>query len=213
MLCLVSGSTKTVRRLAEKGQRNLGVLLTPANGNAVRSVLSLGLPYAVDNGAFSGFDPVAFEKLLIELEHADRMPMWVACPDVVGDAVATYSMWQRWHGKIAGRGLPVAYVLQDGQDEISMPPWPFLSAVFIGGSTDFKLGPAAAELVERAKRMRKLVHMGRVNSKARMELAWHIGCDSIDGTSMSMFGDAHVQKFCDHAVFLEEAGSLFRCRS
>lgn len=210
MLCLVSGSTKTVKRLVANGQKNLGVLLTPANGNSVRSVVDLGVPYAIDNGAFSGFDSVAFEKLLIDVEASSRKPMWVACPDVVGDAMATYELWQKWHGKISGRGLPVAYVLQDGQNEIAMPPWPFLSAVFVGGSTEFKLGSAAAELVERAKRMRKLVHMGRVNSMARMELAWHIGCDSVDGTSMSMFGDTYVEKFCNHSQALQAKGSLFR---
>ena len=210
MICLVSGSTKTVRRLAEKGQRNLGVLLTPANGNSVASVCRLGLPYAVDNGAFSGFDAAAFEKLLIELENAPRKPLWVACPDVVGDAVGTWELFRRWQFRIARRGLPVAFVLQDGQEDLSMPPWPLISAVFIGGSTEFKLGAGAAELVARAKRMRKLVHMGRVNSKARMELAYHIGCDSIDGTSMSMFGDVHIEKFCEWSDELQCAGSLFR---
>lgn len=48
--------------------------------------------------------------------------------------------------------------------------------------TEWKLGPACAELVAEAKAKGKWVHMGRVNSLKRLTYADSIGCDSADGT-------------------------------
>lgn len=58
------------------------------------------------------------------------------------------------------------------------PPW----WRRIGGSTGWKLGPAARALVCEAKRRGQWVRMGRVNSLKRIAYAAEIGCDSIDGT-------------------------------
>ncbi len=49
-----------------------------------------------------------------------------------------------------------------------LPRWPDrtwhrLDALFVGGSTYFKLGPTAAGLVREAKRRGLWTHMGRVN--------------------------------------------------
>jgi hypothetical protein len=52
--------------------------------------------------------------------------------------------------------------------------------------------------------------MGRVNSKKRMTLAYQSSVDSVDGTGMSMFGDAYIQKFCEHSEKLQQSGFLFR---
>lgn len=60
-------------------------------------------------------------------------------------------------------------------------------ALFIGGSTEFKLSEFAATLAQMAKRRRKWVHMGRVNTRRRVRYAASIGCDSIDGTNFSMY--------------------------
>lgn len=83
-------------------------------------------------------------------------------------------------------GLPPAFVLQDGLnvDEI---PFEEFAAVFVGGSTEFKLGPVAKEAVIEAKRRRLWAHMGRINSKKRIEYAASIGCDSVDGTGFARY--------------------------
>ena len=60
--------------------------------------------------------------------------------------------------------------------------WPRIDALFIGGSTDWKLGAATRALVREAKRRGLWVHMGRVNSLKRIAYTAEIGCDSIDGT-------------------------------
>jgi hypothetical protein len=187
MRILVSGATTTMRRLADTplGCRYLGRLYVPADGNAIQT----GLPFAADNGAFSGFDEAGFLGLLNRLDGLS--PVFVAAPDVVADGPQTLAMFAGWGPRIRQRGLPVALVLQDGMDVESIP-WGDLDAVFVGGSTAWKLGHAAADIVAEAKRRGMWAHMGRVNSRQRMQYAYEIGCDSFDGTSASMFGDTKI---------------------
>lgn len=61
-------------------------------------------------------------------------------------------------------------------------PWDEFDALFIGGTTRWKLSEAAHELAAEAKRRGKWLHMGRVNSWPRMQIASAMGCDSVDGT-------------------------------
>lgn len=60
MLILVSGSFRIAEYFVNSGQARLGQLLSPRNRNSVRA----GLPWALDNGAYSGFDADAFCKCL-----------------------------------------------------------------------------------------------------------------------------------------------------
>ncbi len=119
--------------------------------------------------------------------------LWVACPDVVADAAATFDLFQQWQPRLKGRDLPVALVAQDGLEKLRVP-WSKLEALFIGGSTAWKEGDAARKLALKAKSKGKLVHMGRVNSLRRIRLAAAFGCDSIDGSGFSMFPDARLSK-------------------
>lgn len=192
MIYLVSGSTASLRRM--KNRKYLGFLATPAAGNSIKSILSLGIPWACDNGAFSGFDSEAFSIFLVRAAHAERKPIWVTCPDVVADAGATLDLFGQWQFQIARLGLPVSFVAQDGQESRRVP-WSLFSCLFIGGSTEWKLSRHAVDLARRAKRFGKLVHMGRVNSFRRMEIARSMGCDSVDGTSATRWGDAYISRY------------------
>lgn len=118
---------------------------------------------------------------------------FVTVPDVVGDAQATRALFDDWEPELRELNLPVAYVGQDGQAGVPVP-WNQIDAFFIGGSTEWKLGPDAAALTQEAKRRAKWVHMGRVNSRKRIRYARSIGCDSVDGTSFSMFPDRWIPK-------------------
>jgi hypothetical protein len=191
MLLLVSGSTKSVARHAGNG--NLGVLLTPANGNKIEKVVDTGLPWACDNAAFSNFDAGNFARMACRVAGLPRL-LWIACPDVVGDAITTMLKFDHWQPWLAGFGLPVAIVGQDGMESLDVP-WDRFSCFFVGGSTEWKLSQSAADLCREAKRRDKWVHMGRVNSVRRIEAAALRQVDSIDGTSCSMYGDVHIPKF------------------
>lgn len=73
-------------------------------------------------------------------------------------------------------------------------PWHTFDVLFIGGSTEWKLGPGARALVAEAKRRGKWVHMGRVNSGRRWSYAEHIGCDSVDGTFLAFGPDLNMRR-------------------
>ena len=195
MKLLVSGSTKSLRSAVQRAPDAFGILTSPAAGNAIPSIVKSGLPWAIDNGAFSGFDEMAFQLLLVRAAYAQRKPEWVVCPYVVLGAVATLDLFSQWQWKIAQHGLPVAFVAQDGQERLPLPPYPLWTCLFIGGSTEFKLSRAAADLASEAKKRHKLVHMGRVNSRRRLAHALDVGCDSVDGSGMSRWGDVHLLKF------------------
>jgi hypothetical protein len=190
MRLLVNGGTATVRRLAGRYPDLLGHLLAPGGGS-VDGAFSTGLPVAADNAAYSGFDPDAFRRLLRRVAGRPRL-LWVVCPDRVGDARATHALFRKWEEEVRTAG-PVAFVLQDGQEDL---PLPDADCYFVGGSTRWKLGRSAAELVLAARSMGRPVHMGRVNSLRRIEAAYRLGCGSVDGTGMSRWGDAHLAKFC-----------------
>lgn len=174
------------------GDPHLGVLLTPTAGNRVEFALDLGLPWAADNAAFSGFNEPKFLGMLDRIAGKPGC-LWVAAPDVVGQATATLDQFERWEPVIREYGLPVSLVLQDGQEQLPVP-WDRLDAVFIGGSTEWKLGPHARRLVAEAKARGKLAHCGRVNSRKRIRNAAEIGCDSIDGSGFSQWPDLKIAK-------------------
>jgi hypothetical protein len=58
--------------------------------------------------------------------------------------------------------------------------------------TEWKLGPVARALVAEAKAHGKRVHMGRVNSRKRYNLARQMGCDSVDGTFLTYGVDRNL---------------------
>jgi hypothetical protein len=192
MKLLVSGSTRTVAKLAHRWPDRLGHLLTPNNRNGIASLLKTGLLWAADNGAFAGFDVPRFRRLLRRIAGKPRC-LFVVCPDVVGNARATLELFWVWHPEVEIAG-PTAFVGQDGAEDLALP-WKYFSTFFIGGSTRWKLSQAAADLAREAKRRGKHVHMGRVNSRRRMQSALDIGCDSIDGSSASMYGDKYIHKY------------------
>lgn len=183
MRILVSGNIKAVRTLASKWPTYLGLMTTPGNGNSIGSLVATGLPWAADNGAYSGFDATKFRAFLAKLKGQPRC-LFVVAPDVVGDARTTLDLFSDWVNEVAASGQPVACVGQDGAESLDVP-WGLFQAWFIGGSTKWKLSQASADLTAKAKSLGKWVHMGRVNSMRRLTAAADMGCDSVDGSSYS----------------------------
>jgi hypothetical protein len=180
-MILVHASPKT---LAPYRTENLGVLCSPRR---VYGEEMDGWPWAADNDAFSKWDEGRYRDMLERIRGRTGM-LFVTAPDVVGDAMQTWRKFEQWWDDL--NGLPIAYVGQDGHD--FAPPWDFIEAFFVGGTTEWKLGPEAAGLIREAKERGKWVHMGRVNSYERTRYARWLGCDSIDGTQFSWFRDAKL---------------------
>lgn len=160
-----------------------GRLFQPRHVNAVARTAEL-MPWAADNDAFHNFDEPRFRAMLERLEGHPGC-LFVAAPDVVGDADTTLERFQTW-GPAIRRKLPVALVAQDGLT-LAGVPWEEIDALFIGGTTEWKMGGSARRLVDAARARRVWVHMGRVNSYQRAVYAAAIGCDSVDGSGVARF--------------------------
>jgi hypothetical protein len=182
-------STQAVRDEMNAGR--LVCISTPKQGNKIPEDALVCL----DNGAYGKGFPGEEKWFAWVAKHrpiADRV-LFVTAPDVVGDAEATYERSLPWLPKIRALGLKAAYVAQDGQ-ELFEPPWDEMDCLFIGGTTDWKLGEAAAALVGEAKRRGKWVHAGRVNSQKRFTYFDKMGCDSADGTFIAFGPDINLPK-------------------
>jgi hypothetical protein len=154
--------------------------------------METSLPWAADNGAFAGFNEQKFLRMLDRI-GGKKGCLFVVAPDVVTNARATLELFHAWHREIAARGLPVAFVAQDGQEALPVP-WKRIDALFVGGSTEWKLSEHARALCRKAKAKGKWVHMGRVNTRKRMQLACSWNCDSVDGSGFSRWPDARIPK-------------------
>jgi hypothetical protein len=182
MRLLVSGATSALREFLPAHASRLGHLLTPRAWNSAEAIFATGLPVAADNGAYAGLDEVAFRLMLDKL--AGQRPLWVVAPDVPYDAKATLAPFLFWALEIHGRGFPVALAGQDGLEDC-LVPWESFEALFLGGSTRWKLSQAAGDLAHEARRRGKTVHMGRANSRQRFWVARTFGCDTLDGSRVS----------------------------
>jgi len=191
-------ATQAMPQMRDHAHPNLGRLVTP------RHFCSLhehgAWPWAADNDCFQGLDPHAYFAMLDALVGMPGRCLFVTVPDVVADARATANLFEVWWGAVARRGLPAALVAQDGLEYLQrwLPMvWPRIDALFIGGSTEWKLGSSAEALAAEAKRRGKWIHMGRVNSARRIRYAASIGCDSVDGTKWVRWRDAYLDSGLD----------------
>lgn len=181
-----TGVSNEITRNAHRD--DLGLLGTPA-GATWRQKDCYG-SWAADNGCFvdvvkpGSFKPARWLAWLAEATPAACS--WATLPDVVGQAWAT---WERSYGyleTVRALGYRPSIVLQDGLTrELLDSILGVVDDVFIGGSTEWKLGPQARQATFAAKAAGAQVHMGRVNSLKRLRYATEIGCDSADGTYLN----------------------------
>lgn len=193
MIVLVSGATATHRRFWD--HPSFGHLVTPRSGNSLRAMN--GKPWAADNDCFQGWDrtrELNFSKMLGRICKDGKLETckFITMPDAVGDHKTTRERFEAWQPIVASCKLPVALVAQDGIDDV---PWDRVDAVFVGGSTEFKLSADVDELVAESKRRGKWVHIGRVNTFRRVRHFHEIGVDSIDGTTFSRWPDTYFPAF------------------
>ena len=171
---------------------DLGFINTPRQGN--RPIP--GTVWCADNSCFGKNypgDDKWFSWLSGLVEHQDGC-LFATAPDVVGDAEATLERSVPWLTKIRGLGFKAALVAQDGLETLEVP-WDLFDCLFIGGSTEWKLGLNALGLAHEAKRRGKWVHGGRCNSKKRFfYMADVMGCDSADGTYLVFGPDINLPK-------------------
>jgi len=176
----------------------VGQLLTPLTRYRLRDPSK---PWAIDNGAFARFDIPAFHALLKREDAHKADCKFVTVPDVVGSARRTLEVFDHWSPRLADWKLALA--CQDGQEDLPIP-WDDIHAVFIGGSTNWKCGPYATQIIKAAQALEKWVHVGRVNGPARLDYFDKLGVDSIDGTGLSRYSHMReaVASWGDQEVLL-----------
>lgn len=182
------------RHTAAAQRDNLGLLLQPGNGYV--SVLDKYHYWAADNGCFTtvGFDERKWFEWTITVPKGGCL--FVSAPDIVGDCLGTWERSKTWLPLIRRAGHLAALVAQDGMEHMDNLPEMFeaCDVLFLGGSTEWKLGPAARRLTAIARRYGLWVHMGRVNSWKRIAIAQDFECDSADGTFLAFGPDKNWPK-------------------
>ena len=166
-----------------------GFLESPRTG--LRLSVIEGAWWAMDNDAFNGrLDKPAWERALREHHPYRERCLFVVVPDVVYQATATLEQFTYYAPILHDAGFPVALATQNGMTP-EMVPWDSLDAIFIGGDDKHKLGNEAGALMVEARQRGKWVHVGRVNSTARLLKFWR--ADSWDGTTISREPQAAVK--------------------
>lgn len=185
----LSGAVNPVIRSVAADHPNLGVLVQPGT-DSYRLIVNEYSWWAADNGCFAKGDSFDVDGWLrwvegIAADEALRSTcLFVVCPDVVGDAAGTIARSAPILPLVRKLGLPAAFAAQDGLELLDIP-WDTFDVLFIGGSTEWKLGPEAAQIAKEARHRGKWVHMGRVNSWKRCHLARLSHADSVDGTFLA----------------------------
>jgi len=172
---------------------------------------------------FTGNAPFSEEKFFALLDKVAAAGLqdkvqFVVVPDKVGDWKGTNERWEEFNERVRAYGMPLAYVGQDGiEQHVDQIPWDDFDVFFIGGSTPWKLGydpkgayedfnrptdaelmkagylKAQGDLIKEAQRRGKRVHMGRVNSWKRMEVAnYGVQVDSTDGNFIGAAPDNNL---------------------
>lgn len=185
----------------------LGFIDTPGQGN----IRPQGVVWCADNGCFNDarFDIHRWWAWLESHAVDAALCRFAVAPDVVGDAEATLRRSRSWLPMIGHLGYPAAFVAQDGIERIQIP-WDSFAALFIGGTTVFKLGPIARRVVYEAKNRGKYVHCGRVNSLRRYRYAEAIGCDSVDGTFLVFGPEKNLPRLLSWYRDLEHRPAMFQ---
>lgn len=177
-LLIDTSPTKLAELISE--ELVLGQLITP-----LTSYSDAGLPYGIDNGAFSRFDRKSFSRILERQDNAVDRCLFVAIPDVVGNARRTLEIWEQRY-KLCPPKWPMALVAQDGIEDMVIP-WGEMKAIFIGGSTLWKDSNCVADIVKTAKTLGVHVHIGRVNTAPRYKHFAALGADTCDGSGIARF--------------------------
>lgn len=144
---------------------------------------------AMDNGGFAGLNIDAFNALLDRESHQRDMFRFVAVPDIVASARRTLELFDYWYSRLCD--WPLALVAQDGQEDLPIP-WDLIQAIFIGGSTRWKMSKHAADIIKTAGAMEKHIHVGRVNDPIRWQYFEDLGVDSVDGTGIARYSHMRI---------------------
>ena len=175
------------RKASECTEPGLIQLRTPLTGYAKGE----NQRWVMDNGAYSNFYEHRFLRMAMD-GMFDLNCEWIAMPDVVGNHQETLELFNTWTARLGASYIPLrdhykkwAFVIQDGAT-IETIPWDEIVAVFLGGTTRFKMSREAYRILQHARAIGKWVHVGRVNTEGRISYFYGVA-DSIDGSGIARY--------------------------
>lgn len=176
---------------------DIGLMIQP--GNSYHLQIDRYPAFAGDNAAFGGRFNESKWLLMADRAalHQERC-LFIVCPDrfdphdLANNHRCTVELWHRYKQEIWDRGLPAAFVAQNGCTPDDVPA--DADAVFIGGDDGYKLSETAWAVVAWAKAHGKWAHVGRVNSMERIRACSLSQADSADGTYLKYGPDVNLPK-------------------
>lgn len=181
----LTGVSNLETQVVAAERTDLGLMCQP--GNSLHRQIDLYPFFAVDNGCYGDkFDPDKWRRTLDAAAGWQEKCLFAAVPDrfdpndLKGNHAATLDLWPIWRQEVLDRGLPAAFVCQNGSTPDDVPD--DAQAVFIGGDTEWKLSRWAWAQVVAGKARGRWTHVGRVNTAVRWGSVRIFGADSADGT-------------------------------
>ena len=208
-------TTAALPQLQQHHHPSLGRLITPRHFCRFSDTLAAGYAVAADNDCFQGLNPAAVCAMLgaiapwpsvaarirfawpwlsvpAELLPAEHLPH--THPEPALDRRAGRGRRRRRdaravprvaHVAVSPRKARVRPAGRRGTSRASAVGGARARRRIIGGSTRWKLGAEAAELVREARRRGLQAHMGRISSARTIRYARSIGCTSFDSSRYS----------------------------
>lgn len=190
MIYYANPSTEAIRDVMASGR--LGCIVTPNQGNVT---FPDEWDVIADNGCFGGrWSHDTWFRWVLGLPRTVR---FVVAPDVFDPTGgpchdATLERWHHYGPLLDRHGFTPAFVAQVGTTPDNFPD--DAPVAFLGGTTEWKLGPTATAITAQCNRDGRWVHMGRVNSRRRVRAARAMGCDSADGTFLTYGPDVNLPR-------------------
>lgn len=192
----------------------VGLIIQPGTNGYVKRIGRYPF-WAADNGCFNPKDYVGDDAWIDWLDTLPRdRCLFVVIPDVArrpdgtlgGDPVATWDKFCQFAPIVRDMGFPAALAAQDGIENMPnlLEQLEACDALFIAGSTEWKISQAAERVAKLARNLGRWVHMGRCNSYARLRRARDMGCTSADGTFLAFGPDANLPRLQQWLVILDK---------
>ncbi len=174
----------TMDRLADLRFR---ILITPQRRTDTE------MKYAIDNGAWANGGNCNLDAFSDTLNRYGYGADWAIAPDVVCGGMESLALSVEWAPHVR-QFCPVYLAVQNGMRTADIEPYTHLfDGIAVGGDTQWK-EQTTPQWAEFARRHQVKVHVLRVNTLARLRLAYHCGVDSVDGSGVTKFPIKHGGK-------------------
>lgn len=172
------------------------------------------IDFALDNYVFASWkqgrkwDSEKFIAHLDRVKLSGKSPLWVVCPDAVGDCSETRQLWDEWSPRLRSEyGWSLAYAVQDGQTIEDVPT--DADVIFVGGTTEWKRSTISMWCGNFLR-----CHVARINTYRWLWYCHKCGAESIDGTGWLWGHKRENQDLLDYLAITEgdretETGALF----